>query len=194
VDHVYSDLIYDGREHLNLASFPGIREKTITVCSFSKSYPGMGGWRVGYAIVDERIISQLTKLQGLAPNMGGCTFAQKGAVEAYSGDQGPMRRNVTHFQKQRDRTVKRLNEMKGVSTSTPEASSHCFPRISDYGTKSVEFAYRLLKDAKIVVHPNITYNIEGHVRFNHSYPRFEEALDRMEQALPKIRMQRGKGR
>ncbi|OLD49981.1 MAG: hypothetical protein AUI83_11830, partial [Armatimonadetes bacterium 13_1_40CM_3_65_7] len=110
VDHVYSDLVYDGRRHINIANLPGMRERTVIVCSFSKSYPGMGGWRVGYAVGNRKLIAEMTKLHGLISNMGGCTFAQKGAVEAYLANQTPLSRMVRKFQRQRDASVKRLNE------------------------------------------------------------------------------------
>jgi aminotransferase len=189
VDHVNADLIYDGAKHINIASLPGMKERTIIESSFSKSYPGMAGWRVGYSVSSKEMIQKLTKLHCLISNTGGCTFAQKGAAIIYAGAQETLERGIEKFQKQRNYTVKRLNAMEGVSNLIPQAGAHCFPNIRTCGMSSLQFSLTLLKEAKVAVHPGITYHADNHVRFNHTSPRLEEALNRLEYFLRKLKKQ-----
>lgn len=178
-------LLWDGRKNINIASLPGMQERTITTSSVSKCY-GMSGWRVGYACGNRDLIFQMSKLHAVACNVGPATFAQKGAAALYEKLPEIMEGLLEPYEKKRDFAVRRLNEMPRLHCHKPEGGAVLIPDISEYGMTSLQFAEWLLREAKVAAAPGSGYLAEGHVRVNFGEPRLEELLDRFDKALEKL--------
>jgi aspartate/methionine/tyrosine aminotransferase len=185
-DTVNEALVFDDRTNYNIAAFPDMKDRTIIEGSFSKSY-AMAGWRVGYMAAHSTLIENAAKVHAIMNNAGGCTFAQKAAVDVYAGPQDWVKQIRSDAQKGRDYVVGRLNQMPRISCLKPDGGAVAFPKISAYGMTSVAFAEWLLDNAHVSVAPGITYRADENVRINFTIPRIREAMDRIESALRKLR-------
>jgi aspartate aminotransferase len=183
-DTVNDAMIFDGRKKICMASLPGMRRRTIVVSSFTKCY-GLAGWRTGYAVADRSTIDQMVKLHMMLNNVGPPPFAQIACEQIYRGPQEPLKQIVARCQERRDFMYKRINEIPNVHCHKPEGTCVAIPDISAYAKSSLDFAKRLLKEAKVVVAAGIQYHAEGCMRINFANPRIKEALDRIEGALKK---------
>ncbi|MEM3697211.1 MAG: pyridoxal phosphate-dependent aminotransferase [Candidatus Bathyarchaeia archaeon] len=184
-DEVYEKIIYDNATHVSIASLPDMRERTITVNAFSKTY-AMTGWRVGYVIAREEIISQIAKLI-LYTNTCANSIAQKAALAALNGPQTCVHDFVKEFKRRRDFVVKRLNEITGITCNVPKGAFYCFPNIKKYEKTSFEFALYLLEKAKVSTVPGSSFGDsgEGYIRVSYSVSleKLKEAMDRISEAL-----------
>ena len=115
-DEVYSHILYEG-DHQSIASFPGMKERTIILDGFSKTY-AMTGWRLGYGVMERELAEQITKLM---VNSNSCTaaFTQRAGISALMGSHEPTSQMVETFRHRRDRIVELLNQIKGISCRTP---------------------------------------------------------------------------
>jgi aspartate/methionine/tyrosine aminotransferase len=181
-DEIYGRILYDGEEHVSIASLPGMAERTIVLDGFSKTF-AMTGWRLGYAIVPPSLIPTYGQL---VINTISCapTFAQIGAVEAIRGPQEPMAAMVEEFRARRDLVVAGLNDIPGIECRTPRGAFYAFPRVSGTGLTGKELADRLLAEADVCVLAGTAFGGVGvdHVRI--SYANSRENLTR---ALGRIR-------
>jgi len=189
-DETYEKIIYDGHEHLSIASFPGLRERTITMISLSKYY-AVTGLRLAYVVAEKEIMNEIGKVH--AYNVSAAqTPGQYGAVEALRGPQDEAQKRVEEYKLRRDFTVKRLNEIEGVSCHMPMGTFYAFPNVSSYGKESFEIADYLLRKGKILTVPGTAYGQYGggYVRLNFAYCRnmheIEEGLNRMQDALKEL--------
>ncbi len=187
-DEVYEKLVYDGNEHVSLASLPGMKERTITVNSFSKSY-AMTGWRVGYVMSDAKIIKYCNKLHELEAS---CTNvpAQWGAVEALTGDQGVVDFMLGEYTRRRRMIVDGLNAIKGISCVAPKGTFYAFANMKGSNMSSDEFCNRLIDEAGLVVIPGDAFGEygEGYVRmsFAVSDETIIEGLNRLDMFMSKL--------
>ena len=196
-DEVYEHLIYDGRNHISVASL-GKKEKemSITVNSVSKTY-AMTGWRVGYAAGPREIIRAMSNLQGHATgNIN--SIAQKAAIEALNGTQEPVRNMVKEYKKRREYMVKKLNQIDGIKCQYPDGAFYTFPNVSAlYGKEydgieirsDIEVAKFFLTKAHVAVVPGAAFNYPDHVRFvfAKSLEEIKEGLDRIEKAIKELK-------
>ena len=196
-DEVYEHLVYDGRNHISVASL-GKKEKemSITVNSVSKTY-AMTGWRVGYAAGPREIIKAMSNLQGHATgNIN--SIAQKATIEALNGTQEPVRNMVKEYKKRREYMVKRLNEIEGIRCQYPDGAFYTFPNVTSlYGKKyngniignDVDVAKFFLEKAHVAVVPGVAFNYSGYVRFvfAKSMEEIKEGLDRIEKATKELK-------
>jgi len=185
-DEVYDYIIYDGAEHVSIASLPGMRERTITLGAFTKAY-AMDGWRIGYAAAEPRFIQELMRVT-LNETTHPCVFAQEGAREAAAGSQDCVREMLTEDQRRRDLVCARLNAMPGVSCHVPEGSIYAFPDFGSYGLPSEELALTLLRETHVATEAGSFYGAagEGHLRICFGaaeYGRLDEAMDRLQAYL-----------
>ena len=192
-DEIYEALVYDGTVHKSIASFsPEIRERTIVVNGFSKSY-AMTGWRLGYAAGPKEIIDAAIQLQSHSTS-NACSIAQKAGVAALNGDQGCIRAMVAEFDKRRKRMVEALNAMPGITCVEPKGAFYALPNISEWfgeeihGRKisnSMDFATVCLEEGKIAIVPGSGFGDDRFVRFSYatSIENIEEGMRRMEEAL-----------
>ncbi|MDY0236709.1 MAG: pyridoxal phosphate-dependent aminotransferase [Gudongella sp.] len=162
-DEVYSTLIYDGRRHISIASIEGMRDRVITINSFSKSF-AMTGWRIGYAAGNEMVIDKMTRLQ---ENLVACVNepAQYAAIEALRNfDISENLKNI--FESRRNHIVKELNSINGLSCTMPSGGFYVFLNIKATQKTSSEFANELLENKKVVTIPGSAFGKmgEGYVR------------------------------
>jgi len=182
-DEIYSELTY-GNRHVSIASFPGMKERTIVINGFSKSY-AMTGWRLGYACGPKVILDQMLKIHQFAI-MCAPTTSQYAAVEALrNGDDG-----VEHMRNEYDRRrkflIKALRDM-GMECFEPFGAFYVFPCIKEYGMASDEFAEALLAEEKLAVVPGTAFGEcgEGFIRISYAYSieDLKNALERLERFI-----------
>ncbi|MCG6928973.1 MAG: pyridoxal phosphate-dependent aminotransferase [Desulfofustis sp.] len=179
-DEIYEYLIYGDGVHYSLAAFPGMRERTVTVNGFSKSY-SMTGWRLGYVGVDKSLMPALIRSHQYATNCVS-TFSQYGAVEALNGPQHEMRAMVAEFSRRRDLVSTRLGSMKHISFSEPKGAFYVMVNVSGTGKETQTVADELL-DAGVAVVPGTTLGSHGgdfiRLSYANSYENLEIAMTRM---------------
>jgi len=182
-DEVYEYTLYDGHKHISIASLPEMRERTISLYGFTKTY-AMDGWRLGYVVAKDEILDNIKKiaLQETAhPNV----FAQDGAVAATEGPQDCVREMVSEYNRRRELLCKRLNAIPNISCKKPEGAMYAFSDFTAMNKSSNEIADELLKEAKVATNPGILFgpSCEGFLRLcfaSTSYERIEEAMNRIE--------------
>jgi aspartate/methionine/tyrosine aminotransferase len=170
-DEIYGRILYDGEEHVSIASLPGMAERTIVLDGFSKTF-AMTGWRLGYAIVPPSLVPTYGQL---VINTISCapTFAQVGAVEAIRGPQEPMASMVEEFRARRDLVVAGLNDIPGIECRSPKGAFYAFPRVTGTGFTGKELADRLLAEAGVCVLAGTAFGGVGvdHVRISYANSR-----------------------
>lgn len=173
-DEPYEKLIYDGKEHISLAALPGMKEHVITVNSFSKTF-SMTGWRVGYAVASEEIISHMTTYH---ENLSSCTNApaQQVCIEALRSGQGEVDKMVKAYKQRRDLLVEGLNGIKGISCIVPEGAFYAFVNVKEIGGTSQEVAKDILENAQVVTTPGSAFGKAGEGFLRISYASGEELL------------------
>ena len=180
-DEIYGRILYDGEEHVSIASLPDMIERTIVLDGFSKTF-AMTGWRLGYAIVPPSLVQMYGQL---VINTISCapTFAQVGAVEAIRGPQGPMDDMVEEFRARRDLVVDGLNAIPGVRCLMPKGAFYVFPDVSGTGMAGKELADRLLQEVGVCVLAGTAFGGVGvnHIRISYANSRqnLSKALDRI---------------
>ena len=178
-DEIYSELSYKG-DHVSIVSLPGMRERTILINGFSKSY-AMTGWRLGYACVSKEIIEQMLKIHQFAI-MCAPTTSQYAAVEALrNGDEDVAKMREAYNQRRRY-LVHAFKEMK-LDCFEPYGAFYVFPCIKEFGMTSEEFANRFLEEEKVAVVPGTAFGDcgEGFLRISYAY-----SLEDLKVALGKL--------
>jgi aspartate aminotransferase len=180
-DEIYSRILYDGAEHVSIASLPGMAERTIVLDGFSKTF-AMTGWRMGYAIVPDALVKTYGQLI-INTISGVATFAQEGAVEALNGPQDDVDAMVVEFRARRDLIVDGLNAIPGIECRKPLGAFYVFPSIAGTGLSGADLAERLLQEAGVCVLPGSAFGQYGddHIRISYanSQANLSEALARM---------------
>lgn len=187
-DEVYEKIVYDDSKHFCLATFPGMRERTIVVNSFSKTY-AMTGFRVGYALGPAGLIAPMMKVhQYSVACVDGA--AQYAAVAALEGPQDCVKTMVTEFDRRRKLMHKRINEIKGFSCSLPKGAFYIFADIGQFEMSADDFSDWLVNEGKVCTVPGSAFgrNGEGYLRFSYAtaYGKIEEAMNRIEKAVKKL--------
>ncbi|MFP4142212.1 MAG: pyridoxal phosphate-dependent aminotransferase [Thermoplasmata archaeon] len=185
-DEVYEKLIFEG-EHISLASLDGMRERTITVNGFSKSY-AMTGWRLGWAACTEELLENIAKIQTHSITCA-TSFAQKAGLEALNNEEKAdeaISYMLSRYRERRDLIVDRLNEIDGFTCSKPNSTFYTFPEF-DFDMESMEVSMHLLEEAKVATTPGSAFGDkgEGHLRlsFANSLENIKEAMDRIESTV-----------
>ena len=184
-DEIYSRILYDGREHASIATFPGMQQRTVIIDGFSKTY-AMTGWRLGYGIMPVDLAQAMDRL---LTNSVGCTatFTQHAGLEAITGRQDDVDGMVTEFERRRNEIVDGLNAIPNVTCQKPEGAFYVFPNIKAFGKTSEEIASYLLDVAGVAVLPGTAFGSygEGYLRLSYanSLENIERALDWMAEAL-----------
>src|SRR5246127_775356 len=180
-DEIYSQLIFEGEEH-SIMSIGGMKERTILLDGFSKTY-AMTGWRMGYGVMRPDLATHISRF---ITNSNSCTasFTQVAGIEAIRGHQAPVDRMRAEFQKRRDVFVAGLNRMKGFSCRVPKGAFYVFPNIMRTGWKSKPLADALLEQAGVAALSGTAFGEfgEGYLRFSvaNSLENLNEALERLE--------------
>lgn len=180
-DEVYKCLIYDGKPFRSIVSIDGMRERTVLVNSLSKEFC-MTGYRLGYVLGPQEIISAMTKLQ---ENVAACAPlpSQYAGIEALSGREDYSKNMVDIFTERRNVLYNGLKALPKIKCSLPEATFYMMVDVSTTGMNSLDFAHALLKNARVAVVPGIAYgkSCDKYVRiaFTLDKSRIEEGLKRI---------------
>jgi aspartate/methionine/tyrosine aminotransferase len=180
-DEIYSRLIFEG-EHISLMSIEGMKDRTIMLDGFSKTY-AMTGWRLGYGVMRADLAQQFSRLM---MNVNSCTasFTQVAGIEALRGDQSSVEGMCREFQRRRDGFVKHINQIKGFHCRVPKGAFYTFPNIRATGWTSKKLAEALLDQAGVACLAGTAFGAfgEGYLRFSiaNSMENLEKALDRIE--------------
>ena len=179
-DEIYAELTFE-KEHVSIASLPGMVERTIFIHGFSKAY-AMTGFRIGYACGPVDIIEAMMKIHQYCM-MCAPILSQEAAIEAFKNGWSSALEMKSQYQRRRDFVVKRFNEM-GLPCHLPEATFYAFPQIPDFGMDEKTFATKLLQEAKVALVPGNAFGPsgKGHLRasFATSYEQLIEAMKRIE--------------
>lgn len=179
-DEIYCELVYDGSRHVSIASFPGMKDYTIILNGFSKSF-AMTGWRIGYIAAPAEVLAQIVKLHGYnticAP-----IFSQYAAVEGLRHGWKDVERMRLSYQQRRNLMLKSFGDM-GLEVPEPTGAFYMFPSIKGLGVTSEEFATRLFQKHNVAVVPGSVFGGggEGHIRCCYA-----TAIDKMKVALDRI--------
>jgi aspartate aminotransferase len=181
-DEIYSRLLFEG-SHFSIASIDEMRERTIILDGFSKTY-AMTGWRMGYGVMRPDLAQHISRLM---TNSNSCTasFTQMAGVEALRGPQASVDHMNEEFKKRRDYFAERINKIKGFSCKVPHGAFYMFPNITKTGWKSKPLADALLDQAGVAVLSGTAFGAfgEGYLRFSiaNSMENLKKALDRVEE-------------
>ncbi|ACZ42651.1 aminotransferase class I and II [Thermobaculum terrenum ATCC BAA-798] len=185
-DEIYDRLTY-GVEHTCFPSMPGMRERTILLGGFSKSY-AMTGWRVGYVCAPADLIEAMMKIHQYTI-MSAPTAAQYAAIEALKSGEPYVQQMRAEYDRRRKVMVSSLNEI-GLPTFEPKGAFYVFPDITPTGLSSIEFVEQLLLQQKVVAVPGDVFGPsgEGHVRMCYatSMEQIEEALERINRFVHRL--------
>lgn len=186
-DEIYSELTYSGK-HVSIASLEGMKERTILINGFSKSY-AMTGWRLGYACGPEPIIKQMTKIHQFAI-MCAPTTSQYAAVEALKNGDNDVELMRQAYNQRRRFLLSRFKEM-GLECFEPNGAFYVFPCIKEFGMTSEEFATRFLQEEKVAAVPGTAFGVsgEGFLRISYAYSmeNLKVAIDRLERFINRLR-------
>ncbi|EDS12442.1 aminotransferase class I/II-fold pyridoxal phosphate-dependent enzyme [Anaerotruncus colihominis] len=183
-DEIYAELTYGDERHISFAEIDGMKERTILVQGFSKSY-AMTGWRLGYAAGPAPVIKQMTKIHQFSI-MCAPTTSQYAAVEALRNGDADIEEMRGQYDMRRRLLVDGLNRM-GLDCFSPEGAFYVFPSIRSTGLSSSDFCMRLLEAERVAVVPGDAFGEsgEGFVRISYSYSvnHLLEALKRIDRFL-----------
>ncbi len=169
-DEVYDALVYDG-SYTSMANFEESRDRTIFINSFSKTW-SMTGWRLGYTIANEKIITQMAKIQSHSTSNVN-TPSQYAALKALETDNSYM---VEEFKKRRDYLYDEFKKL-GLTFNKPKGAFYYFIDISNYGLNDKKFCEKLLEYGLAVV-PGSAFFCDGHIRLS-----FAASMDDLKKAV-----------
>lgn len=195
-DEIYEKIIYDGKEHVSIASLSSEMKKlTIVVNGVSKPY-SMTGWRIGYAAGPREIIKAMSNLQAHSTS-NPVSISQKAALEALKGQQKDMEEMVRAFAERRNYIVGRLNSIERIRCLMPEGAFYVFPDVSQllgkkYNGQTIKDSFLLtellLTEARVAVVPGAVFGDDNHLRLSYatSMENIAEGIDRIEEFMKKI--------
>ncbi len=178
-DEIYSELTYCG-DHCSIASFPGMKERTILINGFSKGF-AMTGWRLGYACGPHRIIEQMTKIHQFCI-MCAPTTSQYAAIEALRNGDKDVKMMRESYDQRRRFLMNAFKEM-NLPCFEPYGAFYVFPCIKEFGMTSEEFAFALLDAERLAVVPGSAFGDsgEGFIRISYAY-----SIEKLKAAMKKL--------
>lgn len=187
-DEIYSELTYGNEKHCSIASIEGMKERTIVINGFSKTY-SMTGWRLGYALAPAPITEQMTKLHQFAI-MSAPTNSQYAAIEALRNGDKDIEKMREDYDMRRKFTVNAFRKI-GLDCFEPEGAFYVFPCIKSTGLTSDEFAEKLIMSKRVAVVPGTAFGEcgEGFIRVSYCYSieNIKKAIDRIEEFINELR-------
>ncbi len=181
-DELYEDILYDGREHVSIASLPGMKERTISIFGFSKSY-AMTGWRLAYLAAPANLVKEIAKL---LQNTSVCanSITQRAGLAAIQGSQECVLKMFTAYNERRNILVKGLNEIEKLSCYAPEGTFYAFVDISKTNKSAEELSMYLLEDYEVVTVPGTAFGPcgEGYIRLS-----FATSMDEIKEGIKRIK-------
>ncbi len=186
-DEIYSELTYGDKTHISIASIDSMKERTVVINGFSKSY-AMTGWRLGFACGPKEIVEMMTKLHQFCI-MSAPTTAQYAAIEALKNGDDDIAMMREKYDMRRRLVVGSLNKM-GLTCFEPKGAFYCFPCIKSTGLTSEEFCTKLLHSKHVALVPGSAFGEcgEGYVRLSYSYSlkHLKKALTLIEEFLKEL--------
>jgi aspartate/methionine/tyrosine aminotransferase len=183
-DEIYSRIVYEGK-HESITQFAGMKDKTILLDGFSKTY-AMTGWRLGYGVMRKDLALKVAQLMTNS-NSCTCAFTQMAGVEALTGSQKEPERMDAEFKKRREVIVSGLNNIEGITCKKPHGAFYVFPNITGTGMDCRKLGDHLLYNAGVAVLPGTSFGQygEGYLRlsFANSVENIKKALDRIAKAV-----------
>jgi aspartate aminotransferase len=172
-DEIYSRIVYEGTA-ASIATQPGMRERTVILDGFSKTY-SMTGWRLGYGIMPPGLAEAMTRL---LINSNSCTthFVQLAGIQALDGPQDSVSAMVEEFRGRRDAIVEGLNTIPGFRCARPAGAFYAFPNVTGTGMESRELAAHLLEDAGVAVLDGAAFGAAGRGYLRLSYATSREKI------------------
>jgi len=187
-DEIYEKIVYPPAEHVSIAAFPGMRERTILLNGFSKCF-SMTGWRLGYVLGPKELVNPILRYHQYMITSTN-TFAQWGAVTALREDQEPSRLMVKEFQERRDYMSEAINQIPGIQCAKPDGAFYLFPSIKETGMDGFKMAEMLLGKAGVATVAGECFgkNGAGHIRisYSNSLENLKEAVKKIESALSAV--------
>lgn len=191
-DEIYSELTYGSSKHVSVASINGMKERTVVINGFSKTY-SMTGWRLGYALGPSAIITQMTKLHQYAI-MSAPTTSQYAAIEALRNGEKDIEKMRDDYDMRRRFTVNAFREI-GLDCFEPEGAFYLFPCIKSTGLSSEEFCEKLIMSKRVAVVPGNAFGDsgEGFIRVSYCYSieNIKEAVRRIGEFIKEIKETNG---
>ncbi|MDO4942473.1 MAG: aminotransferase class I/II-fold pyridoxal phosphate-dependent enzyme [Lachnospiraceae bacterium] len=189
-DEIYSELTY-GSKHYSIAAFPDMKERSIVVSGFSKTF-AMTGWRLGYALAPREIMRQMVKIHQFAI-MAAPTISQYAAIQALTQCDDEVDEMREAYNQRRRYLLKAFDRM-GLDCFEAKGAFYMFPSIKEFGLTSDEFAMKLLEEEELAVVPGSAFGEcgEGYIRISYAYSiqELKEALSRMERFIMRLREKR----
>ena len=186
-DEIYCELTFGSERHVSIASFPGMKERTVLINGFSKSY-AMTGWRLGYSAAPHIIQEQMLKIHQFAI-MCAPTTSQYAAISAVKNGDADVEHMRESYDQRRRFVLHAFKEM-GLECFEPNGAFYAFPNIKRFGMTSEEFANRFLREEKVAVVPGTAFGAcgEGFLRVSYAYSlkSLKEALGRMERFVKRL--------
>lgn len=187
-DEIYAELTFGGKRHISFASVADMKERTIVINGFSKTF-SMTGWRLGYALGPKEILEQITKIHQYAI-MCAPTVSQYAAIEALKNCDEAVEEMLEEYDSRRRLIVNRFNKV-GLTCREPKGAFYAFPCIASTGMTSEEFCEKLLHSKKVALVPGTAFGLggEGFVRASYCYSveHITEAIKRIGEFLEEIR-------
>ena len=180
-DEIYSQMLYDGREHVSLLRFPEIRDRLIVLDGWSKTY-AMTGWRLGFSVWPKALVEHATRL---CVNSHSCVNAatQYAGIAALEGPQDAVHQMVTAFDERRRVIVPMLNQLPGFKCVNPGGAFYAFPNITGTGMTAKELQTRMLEEAGVATVAGTSFGVngEGYIRFSYanSTENIKKAIERI---------------
>jgi aspartate/methionine/tyrosine aminotransferase len=181
-DEIYARIVYDGLEAPSIAALPGMKERTIIVDGFSKTY-SMTGWRLGFGIMPVELANRIDLL--LTHSVGSTAhFTQFAGLEAITGPQDMVEVMVTEYQRRRDAVVDGLNALPGFICQKPQGAFYVFPNINGTGKGSSELANLILEKGGVALLPGNSFGEygEGYLRISYA-----NSLENIQKGIEKIK-------
>jgi aspartate aminotransferase len=183
-DEMYSRMIFEG-EHRSIASLPGMKENTVIIDGFSKTY-AMTGWRLGYGVMRKDLAEKVAQLM-INSNSCTCAFSQMAGIEALQGPQEEAEKMVEQFKRRREVIISGLNKIDGITCTKPQATFYAFPNVKAINMDSKALPDFLLNKAGVATLAGTAFGEygQGYMRFSfaNSIPNIEKALTRIDEAL-----------
>lgn len=183
-DEIYEKIIYGNKKHISIASLEGMKERTITINGFSKTY-SMTGFRLAYIAAPEEFIRVLNIIHQHNTSCA-TSFVQHGGITALKEGGDASEEMVKEYKRRRDYIVEKVNSIEGLSLNAPDGAFYAFINIKGLGVSSEEFCNYLLDEECVAIVPGTVFGSagEGFVRFSYasSYEDIVEGLNRMEKA------------
>lgn len=188
-DEIYAKLIYAPNRHLSIATLPGMKERTITLNGFSKTY-AMTGWRVGYMAAPADFVEKLVEPRHTL-SINTCTVSQFAALAALTGPQDEMEAMTAAYAERRDFLMPALTAM-GLTYGHPGGAFYIYTNVSSTGMGAAEFCERLLREARVLLMPGALFgdDTDVYTRISLLQPldRIKEAAERMKTFIAKIKV------